>query len=129
MPSTGYITVQTVTSRAEIPVEGAVVTIGTLLPDGTRRLLSLQRTDESGWIETVAVTTPDVENSLTPEQQKGWTDVTVTVSRRDYETVRINTVQVFPGVTTTQEVVLVPEAEFPTGDFGEEEYDVPPQGL
>lgn len=129
MPSTGYITVQAVTSRAEIPVEGAVVTIATLLPDGTRRLLSLQRTDDSGRIETVAVTTPELENSLSPEQQKGWTDVTVTVSRRDYETVRVNTVQVFPGVTTTQEIVLVPEVEFPTGDFGDEEYTVPPQGL
>lgn len=129
MPSTGYIRVQAVTSRAEIPVEGATVTIATTLPDGTRRLLSLQRTDESGMIEPVAVSTPDVEESLSPDQQKGWTDVTVTVSQRDYETVRINTVQVFPGITTTQEVVMVPKDEFPADDFGDEEFTVPPQGL
>ena len=48
MPSSGTIQVQAVTSRAEIPVEGATVTISGMGSQGVRVLLSLQRTDESG---------------------------------------------------------------------------------
>lgn len=129
MPSTGYIKVQTVTSRAELPVEGATVTIAMTMPDGTQRLLSLQRTDESGMIETVAVATPEAAYSLSPEQPKGWTDVTVTVSQPEYETVRVNTVQVFPGVTTMQEILLIPRTELPGDGPGGESFTVPSQDL
>ena len=56
----GFIKVQTVTSRAEIPVAGATVTVSTIRPGMGRVLLSVQRTDESGMTALVTVPTPDL---------------------------------------------------------------------
>ena len=129
MPSTGFIRVQAVTSRAELPVEDAVVTVSRTAADGSRTLLSLQRTDESGLTKDIAVSTPAAENSLSPDQGKGWTDVTVAVSHPNYEGVVVRTVQIFPGITTVLELFLVPRESIPENPGQTESFTVPPQGL
>lgn len=125
----GFIKVQTVTSRAEIPVAGATVTVSTVRPGVGRVLLSVQRTDESGLTALVTVPTPDLANSLTPNQPQGWTDVQVGASHPNFDGVVIRDVQIFPGVTTLQELILVPRGGMPT-DLGETETTtIPPQNL
>ncbi len=125
----GFIKVQTVTSRAEIPVAGATVTVSTLRPGVGRVLLSVQRTDESGMTALVTVPTPDLANSLTPDQPQGWTDVQVGASHPNYDGIVVRDVQIFPGVTTLQELILVPRGGMPT-DLGEAETTtIPPQDL
>ena len=125
----GFIKVQTVTSRAEIPVAGATVTVSTIRPGMGRVLLSVQRPDESGMTALVTVPTPDLANSLTPNQPQGWTDVQVGASHPNYDGVVIRDVQIFPGVTTLQEMILVPRGGMPT-DLGETETTtIPPQNL
>ena len=114
MPSTGFIKVQTVTSRAEIPVPGATVTVSRAGLGGRRDLLSLQRTDESGMTEPVAVPTPELSNSLTPDQPQGWTDVRIQASHPDFDGAVVRDVQIFPGVTTVQQLILVPRGGMPT---------------
>ncbi len=129
MPSKGFLKVQTVTSRAQIPVSGATVTVSTLGPEGRRELLSLQRTDESGMTALVTISTPALENSLTPDQAQGWTDVQVAASHPNFDGIVVRDVQIFPGVTTVQELILIPRGGFPT-DLGEtEDITIPPQGL
>ena len=129
MPPIGYIRVQAVTSRAEIPIQNATVTVTGKDGSGTRTLLSLQRTDESGFTKPVAVATPALANSLSPDQAQGWTNVTVTVTHPGYEGMIVDRVQVFPGITTIQKMILVPLSQLP-GEYGQtERYDVPPQGL
>ena len=125
----GFLQVQAVTSRAEVPVVGATVSVTGEAPGGGRELLSLQRTDESGMTDAVSVSTPDRDNSLSPNQGKGWTDVTVTVSHPDYDGIVVNTVQIFPGITTVQELILIPRGGLPTDLSSTEVYTVPPQGL
>ena len=129
MPSKGFLKVQTVTSRAELPVAGATVTVSTRGPDGRRELLSLQRTDESGVTALVTIETPDRANSLTPDQAQGWTDVQVAASHPNYDGIVVRDVQIFPGITTVQELILVPRGGLPT-DLGEtEDITIPSQGL
>lgn len=129
MPSVGYIRVQTVTSRADIPVRNATVTITGLDAQGERTLLSLQRTDESGFTRPITVPTPALSNSLSPDGAQGWTNVTVTATHPGFEGIIVDRVQIFPGVTTIQKMVLVPLTQTP-GEFNTtERYDVPPQGL
>lgn len=125
----GFIKVQTVTSRAEIPVAGATVTISTLRPGVGRVLLSVQRTDESGMTALVTVPTPDLDNSLTPNQPQGWTDVQVGASHPNFDGVVIRDVQIFPGVTTLQELILVPRGGMPTDQGETEDITLPPQDL
>ncbi len=129
MQASGSIQVQAVTSRAQIPVEGATVTISTAAADGTQALLSLQRTDDSGLIRRVRIDTPPLENSLTPEQPRGWTSVRIAVSHPDYDSVVVNTVQVFPGITTLQETSLIPRGGLPADPAQTEEYTIPDQDL
>ncbi len=125
----GFIKVQTVTSRAEIPVSGATVTISTVRPGQGRILLSVQRTDESGVTELVTIPTPDLANSLTPDQPQGWTDVQVGASHPNFDGIVIRDVQIFPGVTTLQELILVPRGGMPM-DLGEtEDITLPSQTL
>lgn len=129
MPSYGSIRVQAVTSRADIPIRDATVTVTGTDTDGARTLLSLQRTDESGFTKAVNIPTPALANSLTPDQQQGWTNVTVTVTHPGFEGIIVDRVQIFPGVTTIQKMILVPLSQFP-GEFNAtERFDVPPQGL
>lgn len=126
---TGFLKVQTVTSRAGIPVAGATVTVSTVVPGRGRELLSVQRTDESGMTDMISIPTPDLDNSLTPDQPQGWTDVQVAASQPNYDGIVIRNVQIFPGVTTLQELILVPRGGLPT-DLGDtEDIIIPPQNL
>lgn len=129
MPSNGFLRVQTVTSRAELPVAGATVTVSRLGTGGVRELLSLQRTDSSGLTVLVTIPTPDLANSQTPDQPQGWTDVQIQASQPDYDGVVVRDVQIFPGVTTVQKLILVPRGGLPT-DLGQTtDITVPDQGL
>lgn len=129
MASTGYIRVQTVTSRAEIPIQSATVTVTGTDQSGARTLLSLQRTDASGLTKAVSIVTPALSNSLSPDQQQGWTTVTVTATHPGFEGIIVDGVQIFPGVTTLQKMRMIPLSQ-PPGAFDEtERFDVPPQGL
>jgi hypothetical protein len=126
---TGFLKVQTLTSRAELPVSGATVTVSTRGQGGRRELLSLQRTDESGMTALVRIDTPELANSLSPDQARGWTDVQIGASHPDYDGVVIRDVQIFPGVTTLQELILVPRGGVATDPGETEDITVPPQGL
>ena len=129
MPSTGFLKVQTLTSRAELPVSGATVSVSMARAGGGRELLNVQRTDESGMTTLLSVPTPELSNSLAPELPRGWTDVQIAASHPDFDGVVSRDVQIFPGVTTLQTLRLIPRGGMPT-DLGEtEDYTTPPQDL
>ena len=129
MPTTGFLKVQTLTSRAELPVEGAVVTVSTVRAGGGRELLSVQRTDDSGMTALITVPTPELANSLRPEQPRGWTDVQIGATHPNFDGVVSRDVQIFPGITTLQELILVPRGGMPTDPGETEDYTTTPQGL
>lgn len=128
MPDSGQIRIRTYVSRAILPLTDSTVAIE-LENGGLTSLLALRQTDESGLTPYISVETPDEENSQTPDQPRGWTNVTVTVSHPDYRRVIIRNVQIFPGIITQQAVEMVPLEKFPeTGDLTEQ-FDIPPQDL
>lgn len=129
MPSNGFLRVQTVTSRAELPVARATVTVSRLGTGGVRELLSLQRTDSSGLTVLVTIPTPDPANSLSPELPQGWTDVQIAASHPDFDGVVSRDVQIFPGVTTLQTLQMVPRGGMPTDLGRTDDYTTPPQDL
>lgn len=129
MPVTGFLKVQTLTSRAELPVSGATVTVSTRSSGGSRELLRVQRTDESGMTELISVPTPERANSLSPELPQGWTDVQIAASHPDFDGVVSRDVQIFPGVTTLQTLQMVPRGGMPTDLGRTDDYTTPPQDL
>ncbi len=129
MTQSGTIQIQAVTSRADFPVPGATVSISRRAADGTNTLLAVRQTDESGLTQPVTVATPALENSLQPDLPVGWTDVRVVISHPGYEGIVVNQVQIFPGVATVQEMVMIPNEQLPEDLNPSQTFDVPDQGL
>ena len=66
MEGTGTLTVRVITSRAQLPVEGATVVVTQRGTGGKYQLLSVQATDRSGATKPVAISTPALGESTHP---------------------------------------------------------------
>lgn len=125
----GNVRVRVFTSRGSLPVENATVTIEQLANDGKRTLLSVQRTDESGLIQPVEVQTPELTTSQGPDRGKSWTDVQIRASHPMFASIVVEEAQVFPGITTEQEMELIPLPQWTEEPAATETFIVPPQSL
>lgn len=107
------------TSDAYIPLRGVPVTFTLVLPDGSRQLLAVKRTDSSGLTEPVFIETPDVSESLTPGVSvRPYATVDISADAPGYGTFEAKGVQIFPGVETVQGLQLRPRPTSP-GSYGE----------
>lgn len=126
LPDTGYIQIHAYASNAQIPLQNVTVTVSA--QDGT--VIALRLTDRSGRIEPIPVPVPSREESLTPNPPEiPFAKVNLTARLQDYEQVFIYGLQVFPGVTTDQDIELIPLAELPASRSQSESFDIPPQNL
>lgn len=125
----GYLKIRASTSRAIIPLEDVTVTIERENANGTRTILAVQLTDESGLTTPVEIQTPELDNSQSPNQPQGWSNVTIRASKPEYENIIVRNAQVFPDTLTEQEFTMIPLEEIPEQRDLTKEYTVPPQGL
>ncbi len=123
----GRIQVHAFTSRAQIPLRDvAVAVVG---QDGT--VLSLGLTNRSGLLDSpVEVAVPEASASQTPDTGiVPYTSVSIYASLENFEQIEAHRVQIFPGVTTLQELEMIPLAELPDIWNQNEIFDTPPQNL
>ena len=126
MSEQGYITARAYMSNAQIPLENVAVTI--LSQDGTA--IAMRLTGRSGLTEPVAIPTPDRIDSEAPETNvRPFTDLTVHAWKSGFAQVTARNVQVFSGVTTVQNLEMVPLSELPDRWDENVLYDTPPQNL
>ena len=126
LPDTGYIQIHAYASNAQIPLQNVTITVSS--QDGT--VIALRLTDRSGRIESIPIPVPRREDSLSPDPaQIPFAQVDLTARLKDYEQVFIRGLQVFPGVTTDQDIELIPLAELPSSRSQSETFDTPPQNL
>lgn len=127
MSSNGYITARAYMSYAQIPLEDVAVVV--TAQDGTA--IAMRLTNRSGLTEPISIPTPDREESERPENggQQPFTDVTVYAFKTDFEQIAARNVQIFPGITTMQDLEMVPLSELP--DRWDEKilFNTPPQNL
>lgn len=128
MPFTGQLRIRTYASRAILPLRDSTVVIETE-ENGKTGLLAVRRTDESGLTPYISVETPDLRNSQSPDQARGWTNVTVVVSHPQYKSVIIRDVQIFPGIISQQAVEMIPLEQMPEGSDFTQQFTIPPQEL
>lgn len=128
MPDSGQIRIRTFASRAVLPLTDSTVALE-LESGGVSTLLAVRQTDESGLTPYITIDTPSKENSLTPDQARGWTNVTVIISHPGFRRVVIRDVQIFPGIITQQAVEMVPLEQFPETGDSTQQYTIPPQDL
>ncbi len=126
LPDTGYIQIHAYTSNAQIPLQNVTVTVSA--EDGT--VIALRLTDRSGRIEPIPIPVPGREESLSPNPPEiPFTKVNLTARLQDYEQVFIYDLQVFSGITTDQDIELIPLSELPSSRSKSESFDTPPQNL
>ena len=107
MASVGTIVVNTYTSRAQIPVEGASVLFRRDEPPYT--LLGFRITDSSGKTQPLSIPTPDLKDSQAPNSEVlPFQDIIVQAEHPDFERVILRGVQLFPGITTIQNIPMLP---------------------
>lgn len=126
MPSNGYITARAYMSSAQIPLENVAVTI--VSPDGTA--IAMRLTDRSGLTEPIAIPAPEKAESEAPEENgRPFTDITLYAWKSGFEQVAARNVQIFSGITTVQDLEMVPLSELPDRWDENVLYNTPPQNL
>lgn len=126
MPDTGYIQVHAYTSRARFPL--ADVAIAVTAPDGT--VLALRLTDRSGRIDPISVPVPDLALSQQPQPGEiPFTSVNLYARGSGFEQIEVEQLQVFAGITTDQDLEMIPLSELPDRWDKTEILDTPPQNL
>lgn len=127
MPSIGYLQVRAFVSSARIPLANVAVSVQT--PQGT--LLAARLTNRSGMLDTpIPIEVPNRSAGLTPDTGVvPFTQVNLFARKEAYEQIGSENVQVFPGVITTQNLPMIPLAEFPDAYDKSEIFNTPPQNL
>ena len=128
MQAQGTVVVRLFTSAAQIPLQGATVTITKRLQGGERKLLAVRVTNFDGFTDPVSIDTPPMAESQS--YQAGlvpYAVVDIRVERTGFDRVIIENAQVFPDTQTRQEVALIPTPENPGAFDRTETFLVPPQ--
>ena len=126
---TGTLVVWVTTSRAQLPVEGASVAIARPEEDGRWQLIALLITDESGRAGPLTLPAAvEGGDGLVPGGPRPDAMYAMRVEHPDYEMVDVDQFQIFPDVTSIQQIDLVPLGE-PSWDMGgvSEEITAEPQ--
>lgn len=125
MPAIGYIQVRAYTSRAQLPVEDAAVSV----VDEGGRLLGLRTTNSSGLTTPIRLEVPDRSMSQSPGSAKPFVTVNLYARAEGYEQLLVRGIQVFADTTTTQDLQFIPLAELPGSWNRLEVFDTPAQNL
>ncbi len=105
----GYLTVNVRTAGGALPVEGAMVTV-TRIDGAESTVVAVMLTDSAGTSDVVALPSPPRGNSLEPGEADVSSLYTVDVARDGYYRVIHENVPIYEGVTSIQQIHLVPIA-------------------
>ena len=128
MDKKGTIITQVYTSRAQLPVENATVTI---LKSGEneKEVLAHRVTDKSGKTSPVTFDTPALSLSQTPGNGIPFSIVDLKITHPEFYGVLVREVQVFPDTETIQNVELIPIEETNSRFDVTETVNITPQNL
>ena len=130
--ASGTVISQVRTSDAYLPVENATVAYYQTDDGGRKRLVGLRKTDPSGKTAPIELDTPGFSASQQPEEAGDpapFRTVDIVADHPDYNRVRILGVQVFDGVVTYQDIMLLPSPASGVEPFPETVYDTSDQDL
>jgi len=108
----GKLVVWVFATGAQLPLEGATVVVTTRSESGKFNLISIQKTDRSGLTRPIEIDTPDGADStqFDPTGQQPFVSCDVWAEHPGFAVMRVEGVQIFPGVVTRQDMELLPLA-------------------
>ena len=115
---TGELVVRVYATAAQLPLEGATVVVTTKEENGKFALISLQKTDRSGMTAPIIIQTPDaIDSTRQDPEESPFRYCDVWAEHPGFLVQRVEGVQIFPKVTTRQDMELIPlgEGEHPLG--------------
>jgi len=123
----GYIQVRAYTSSAQIPLQNVAITV----TDAGGTAIAMRLTNRSGLLDSpIEIEVPDVSAGQSPNTGIiPFTAVDLIAHLDDFEQIRIERLQVFPDVITTQDLEMIPLSELPSQWSKEEIFDTPAQNL
>lgn len=106
----GYLTINVIDSTSNRPMQDVTINIYRLNEDGSTSALVYQnlKTNESGQINNLPLSAPDLSYSLAPSDTKPYTDYLVEAIKDGYETIIINGTQLLPIVNARQSIPMRP---------------------
>lgn len=126
MASIGYIQVSAYVSRAQIPLKDVAITVTAL--DGTA--IAMRLTDRSGKIVPIEIPVPDLSESQSPNPgELPFARVNLYARLEGYAQIENEDLQVFPNITTNQNLEMIPLSEFPESWGEREVFFTPVQNL
>ena len=126
MPATGFIQLRAYTSTAQFPLKDVAITV--TASDGTA--IAMRLTDRNGLITPIEIPVPDLADSQTPDPPEiPFGVVNLYAHLQGYEQVEAESLQVFAGTTTVQDLMLIPLSELPGSWDQTEIFLTPPQNL
>ena len=126
MADTGTLVVRVFTSRGELPVRDASISVTQHGTQGTD-LLALQTSGRSGTTTPISIPSPAAKNSQTPDQSNPYALCDIWVERAGYHLLVVRGVQIFPGVTSYQSLPLIPQN--PADGMAVDQVEITPQDL
>lgn len=130
--ASGTIITQTRTSDAYLPVENATVAFYEALAQGNGTLLALRKTDASGKTAPVELETPNLADSQQPVSVLGtkpYRTVNIIADHPGFEQITVDGIQIFDGIITYQDIMLVPNNAYVPGKRPQEVFLTPGQNL
>lgn len=131
MQQTGKLVVRVYATAAQLPLEGATVVVTARNERGKFDLISVQKTDRSGLTRPMDIPTPAATDS-TQQNISGdvpYASCDVWAEQPGFAVMRVDGVQIFPGVVTRQDMELLPLGEGEHGLDGVNRRDISGQNL
>ena len=106
----GYLTINVIDSTTNRPMQDVTINIYRLNEDGSTSAAVYQNliTNESGQINNLPLSAPDLSYSLSPSNTKPYTDYLIEAIKDGYETIIIDGTQLLPVVNARQSIPMRP---------------------
>lgn len=127
MYAKGYIQVRAFESYAQIPLKDVAISV----TDADGGAIALRLTNRSGRLDVpIEIDVPNLSESQRPNTGViPFAIVNLYAHLEDYESIKIENLQVFANTITTQDLEMIPLAEFPDKWNKLEIFNTPPQNL